>query len=119
MIKELEKVAEIFLTNVDADDYEENRRQLIEWEQSIEGNRLLLSWQNHAITKEIMTKAKDSYLDFAVQLAEKRELTEDERKSLQHKQDACKFILSLGDKDALGEIQQILTSVKTAIARAM
>lgn len=118
MIKELEKVTEIFLADdVEADDRSENRKQLIEWEQGLEQNRLFLSWQGHDITAQISKKAKDSYKEFGIQLATDRTLTEAQRQSLFAKQDACAFVLSLTEKDALTEIKTILRQIEVAIGK--
>lgn len=118
MNKELEKIREIFLaSDVDEEDKQENARVLAEWDKGLNENRLFLSWQDHDITRQISQRAKESYKEFALILMQNRALTQDQRESLWAKQDACQFILSLTDKDALGEIKQILTAVKTEISR--
>lgn len=115
-MKELEKVTEIFLaSDVDAEDYAENKERLIEWEKGLNENRLFLSWQAHDVTKEIVIKAKQSYKDFGILLATNRNLTEVQRQSLWAKQDACAFLLSLTDKNALEEIKQIQKQIEVAI----
>jgi len=115
MIKDLEKVAEIFLNDVDAEDFQENLKTLSDWEKSLDENRLFLSWQNHDITKDISRIAKESFKSFAMQLMQNRTLTEQQRFSLWAKQDACLFILELTEKDAKQQIQQILKEVHIAI----
>ncbi len=116
-MKELEKVAEIFLNDVDSEDYQANKETLAEWEKGLHENRLFLSWREHDITKEIAEKAKAEYKEFALQLMQRRDLTDTQRQSLWAKQDACLFILSLTEKDALSEIKTILKEVETAISR--
>jgi myosin heavy subunit len=115
MIKELEKVSEIFLNDVDSEEYQENLQTLKDWENGLEENRLFLSWQSHDVTQRIVQKAKESYKEFGLLLATNRNLTDVQRQSLWAKQDACAFLLSLTTKDALAEIQQILTQIEHAI----
>lgn len=115
-MKSLEKVTEIFLgADIDDEDFAENKEKLVEWEKSLDENRLFLSWRNHDITNEIVTKCKQSYKEFGLLLATNRQLTEMQRQSLWAKQDACAFLLSLADKDALGEIQKIESDIEKAI----
>ena len=116
MIKELQKVSEIFLTDVDHEDYEENKQTLIEWEQGLAANRLFLSWQNHDTTRQIANQAKESYKAFCLQLIQDRALSEQARMSIYAKQDACLFILQFTEKDALGEIKEILRQVEVAVS---
>jgi hypothetical protein len=116
-MKELEIIKAQFLSNdIDSEDREDNEKLLQEWEQGLIHNELYLSWQNHDITRDIAKKMKESYREFAMQLAENRNLTEKERMSLWAKQDACTFILSITEKDAKGAMQQIQSEIKRAIS---
>ncbi len=117
MIKELEKVSEIFLSDADPEYYEDNKELLKEWEKGLEENRLMLSWQAHDITKEIVVKVREAYKEFAVQLATNRTLTEEQRQSMYCKQDACLFIIKLADTNALEQVKEILKQIEIAVAR--
>jgi hypothetical protein len=116
-MKELETIRARFLApDIEEEDREENEKLLREWEEGLIQNRNYLSWQNHDITKEIAQKMKDEYKDFALTLANDRELTEKERESIYARQDACLFILSLTERDAKGAIQSIEKDVRRALS---
>lgn len=116
MNKELDKIKEIFLTEVDEDIRQDNLDKINEWEQGLTHNEAFVSWQDHDITKEILKQAKESYREIALILADNRKLTEEQRYALWGKQDACAFIIDLAGKDAKGELEQIQKEIKTALS---
>lgn len=115
-MKELEIIRAQFLADdIDPEDREENEQILKEWERGLIHNEAYLSWQEHDITREIAKKMKSEYKDAAMVLADNRSLTDTQRASLWAKQDACKFILSLTEKDSKGQLEQIQNEIKRAI----
>lgn len=116
-MKELEIIRAQFLSDdIDSEDRAENEQILREWEQGLTHNEAYMSWQAHDITREIAQKLKKEYKEFAMTLANRRDLTETQRMSLWAKQDACLFILSLTEKDAKGQFEQIQNEIKRAIS---
>ncbi len=116
MDKDLQKLKEIFLaSDVDSEDYEDNLKLVTEWETSLRENEDFASWQESDVTKMIIKQAKDSYKDNAMQLMLKRNMTEEERKSLWSKQDAFLWLLSLIEKDVKGTITQIQSEIRRAL----
>lgn len=117
MNKEIETLRARFLaSDVDEEDRIENEKTLKEWEDGLVQNTVYLEWQNHDITKEIAAKMKDEYRDFALQLASNRMLTDEQRRSIWAKQDACVFILSLTEKNAKGELERIEKAIRQAVS---
>lgn len=118
MNKEIETIRASFLAAPDLDDEEraENEKTLKEWEDGLIQNTVYVEWQNHDITKEIAAKMKDEYRDFALQLASNRALTDEQRRSIWARQDACMFILSLTEKDAKGELERIEREIRRAVS---
>jgi hypothetical protein len=116
MIKELEKVREIFLSEeIDEELRADNEERIKEWEQSLIQSEAFASWQDHDITKNIVSQIKSSYKEIGVQLSTDRKLTETQRQSLWAKQDACTFLLELTEKDAKGTIEKITNEIRQAI----
>ena len=115
MNKDLEKVREIFLTEVDEETRLDNEQKIIEWETGLRENEAIADWRDHDITKKIALQAKESYKDFAMQLAINRALTPEQRQTLWGKQDACLFILSMTEVDARGALEQIRKEIKAAL----
>lgn len=93
--KDLEKVKELFLTNVDEEDYDDNLEKINEWEKDLRESEDFESWQESDITQSIITQCRQTYKELALTLIEKRDLTEDQRRIIYSKQDACLFLLSL------------------------
>lgn len=117
MHKELEYLKAKFLADdIDAEDREENLQLIKDWEKGLIQNEAFINWQNHDITQEIIKKAKEVYKDMSLILALNRTLTEEKRFSLWAKQDACLFLLSLCDKDAKNELENIHKEIKAAIS---
>lgn len=114
-MNEIERAKAIFLTDVDEETYKENLQRITEWERTIQTNESYLMWREHPITQEITQKAREAYRDLAIALAENRSLTEEQRKSLWARQDACMFILSHTDKDARGTLENVLREVRRAL----
>lgn len=116
-MEELEKLKEIFLSDVDSETYEENITQIREWEQELFERESFKSWQEHDTTRVIMEKAKKEYVDMAKLLATRRTLTEAERQSLWAKQDACLLILSWADGDPGSAIENLRDKVTFALGK--
>ena len=115
MSSQLEKVRELFLNDVDPETATDNELKIREWEQGLHDNQLLLDWQNHDITREIVRQAKDAYVSFAISLSTVRDLTEGSRQILWAKQDAVRFLISLCGRDAKQEIEQINKEITQAL----
>jgi len=115
-MKNLQKLKEIFLSDdIDSEDYESNLADIRSWESQLIENKNMLGWQNHDITKEIMKKAKESYVELSTKLASDRKLTEAVRQSLFSRQDAMLWILSLSGDDPKSTIEGINSNIKTAL----
>jgi len=114
-MKDLERIREIFLTEVDDETRLDNESKIIEWEKDMRENEALADWREHDITKSIAAQTKESYKDISVQLALNRNLTEEQRRSMWGKQDACLFILSFTEIDAQGKLDQIHDEIKIAL----
>ncbi len=116
-MKELETIRAKFLTDdLDIEDRADNAALLKEWEEGLIHNSAYIEWQSNDITREISQKMKNEYREFGLILASNRTLTDDQRKSIWAKQDACLFMLSITDVDAKGTIAQIKNEIKRAIA---
>lgn len=113
-MRELERVREIFLTEVDEETRNDNLEKIKEWEDGLMHAEAFASWQDQDITKELLKEAKETYRDIGIILANNRELTEKERYSFWGRQDACLFLLSLMAKDAKGTLEQIQKEIKIA-----
>lgn len=114
-MQELEKIKDIFLADEDPETVEENRQQIAVWELSIIENQAFVDWQDHDITKRLSKQVRQTYVDVAVQLSQNRNLTTAEREKLWAKQDAMLYILSLTEKDAKGELEQINAEIRRAL----
>ena len=115
-MKELEQLKEIFLSDdIDSEDYQENLDAITEWEQSLIENENLLSWQEHDITKQIISEAKSGYVALSIRLAKNRKLTDEERASIYAKQDAMIWLISLGGDDPKSVVEQIHGDIKKAL----
>lgn len=114
-MKELEKLKDIFLNVEDPETVEDNRKLIAEWEQGILENQAYASWQDHDISKRVSKQARQTYIDAALQLSQNRSLTTSEREKLWARQDAMLFLLSLFEKDAKGELDQIKMEIKRAL----
>lgn len=115
-MENIDELKEIFLSDkMDSEDYEENLKQIREWESEYLKNRNLLAWQQHDITKGIISKARKSYADISFRLAKNRELTEAERVSLWGKQDAMLWLISLASEDPKSVMGQIDADIKKAL----
>lgn len=116
-MKELETIRARFLVDdLDEEDRADNEALLKEWEEGLVHNEAYLEWQSNDITREISQKMKAEYKEFGLILSTNRTLTEEQRKAIWAKQDACMFILSLTDRDAKGAITQIKNEIKKAIS---
>lgn len=116
MSKDLEKVRQIFLSEVDDETRADNEQKIIEWETDLRENEAIAQWRDHDITKQLAMKAKDAYKDISMQLATNRSLTEEQRFTFWGRQDACLFILSLTEIDAKGRIEQIQKEIKRSLS---
>ncbi len=117
MTKDLDKAKEIFLKDDTLDDEElaDNEARIAEWEKELIENQAFASWQAHDITRMLVSKLKESYKEFGVRLSIDRRISDEHRKSLWAKQDACAFILELADKDARGTLERVEKEIKAAI----
>jgi hypothetical protein len=117
MDKDLEKIKEIFLSSdVDQESYEENLKQINEWEQGMRQSEDFISWQENDVTKQIIARAKESYKTISMQLILNRELSERDRFSIYAKQDAITWLISLVAKDAKNELETIQNQIKAALS---
>lgn len=115
MNPDLDKVRELFLTEVDEETRLDNEQKIIEWETGLRTNESIAEWREHDITKMILAKARESYKDAALILALDRRLSTEIRERLWAKQDAYLFLLSLMDIDAQGELQRIQSEIRQAL----
>lgn len=115
-MKELDQLTEIFLADdLDEEEREDNRQQIVEWQEQLYANELLVDWQQHAITKNIVSQARQSYVDLSVTLVRNRDLTDTQRASIYARQDAMKWLLTLSSTDAQGEIKRIEADIRKAL----
>lgn len=114
-MNDLEKIREIFLTEVDEETRLDNEQKIIEWETGLRENEAIANWREHDVTQSIIAKARESYKDAAILLALDRRLSNEVREKLWAKQDAYLFLLSLMDTDAQGELQRIHTEIRQAL----
>ncbi len=115
-MKDIEKVKEIFLSkDTDDEDYQENLEQITGWEKELLENENLLSWQEHDITRDIMSKVKESYIEISLRLATIRAMEDHERMSLWAKQDAMMWILSLTSDEPKALLDKIDSDIRKAL----
>ena len=114
-MENLQKLKEIYLTDVDAQSYQENLERITEWEKALIAHENMASWQAHQTTIDIKKQAKESYVFFCVQLATNRKLTDEQRISIYAKQDACLWIMTLGNDHALEDIRAIQRDIQIAL----
>lgn len=113
---EIAELKKIYLaSDIDADDYQENLDEITEWEKELFTNEAMKSWQEHEVTKKILAQAEESYIAISTQLAMSRTLSDEERKSLWAKQDACLWIISLASQDVKTALTDIKKRIKTAL----
>lgn len=115
MNDDLDQVRQIFVSEVDDELRAENEAQIKDWEEGLIHSQAMQGWQSHDITKEIAKGARDSYKSIALMLANNRELTEQQRYSLWGRQDAMKWLLTLIEEDAKGELERINQEIKAAL----
>jgi len=114
---QLEKIKQIFLaSDVDDETLEDNQSKIDEWQKTIIENENLKSWQEHDVTRLIVKQCKDTYKDLSIMLAKNRSLSDEERKSLWGKQDACLFILSLASGDPESSLKQVEEEINHALS---
>lgn len=114
-MENLQKLKEIYLNDVDTELYEENLEQITEWEKKLIESENMVSWLTHDTTIQIKKQAKESFVSMSVTLSVNRELTEAQRLSIYAKQDACLFILSLGESNSKDIIQSINRDINIAL----
>ena len=115
MSKELEKVRELFLVDVDEETRTDNLQKIAEWEKSLVENQAYASWLAHDITKQIASKARDTYKEATEMLSTSRTLTDEQRQQLWAKQDASLWMLGLLGADAVSEIKKIHAEIRFAL----
>ena len=116
MSPDLEKLKDIYLTDVDPETREENLEQIRDWEQSLLKHEGYQGWREHDVTKEISAKAKETYIDASLLLATSRELTPEQQHILWAKQDAALWILTLTEMDVKTAIAYIEKQIHQALA---
>lgn len=117
MQKKLEKLKEIYLADdIDSEDREENLKEIRDWERDLIENKNILSWQEHNITQEIMTKAKENYIELSKRLSTERDLTEQERASIYGKQDAMLWLISLSGENPKSMLEKINNDITIALS---
>jgi hypothetical protein len=114
-MNDLDRVRDIFLSDVDEDTRKENEEQIRQWETALIQHQAFAGWQSNDISLQIVKQAKETYKDISLQLASNRTLTDAQRNSLWAKQDACLFLLSLIEKDAKGALEQIHREIRAAL----
>jgi len=115
-MKDIEKLKDIFLSkDIDDEDYQENLDQINEWEKSLIENENLLGWQEHDITKQVLTQVRESYIEISLRLATQREIEEHERISLWAKQDAMLWLLSLASNEPKVLLEKIENDIRKAL----
>lgn len=114
-MEELQKLKEIYLTDVDSDLYQENLEHITKWEKELIANENMISWLSHDTTIVIKDQAKNTFIELAITLATDRKLTDVLRQSIYARQDACLWILLLGDNNPIQTIQLIKNDIKTAL----
>lgn len=113
---ELALLKEVFLDpSLDQDELEDNRIRIEEWERALRTNTALKQWQNHDITREIAAKARETYIEAAVRIVERRDLSDADRFTLWAKRDAAQWILSMTNQDP----DAVLTQVEEEVRRAL
>lgn len=115
MSKELDKVREIFLTDVDDETREENLKVLEEWETGLRNNQAMASWQGHDITKQVAMQAKEAYKEAGIMLATRRDLTDEQRHRLWGQQDAAAWLISMVETDAVAQLNLIRKQIRDAL----
>lgn len=117
-MSDIEKLKGIFLDNsVDEETYDENLKQITDWENLLSENEAYISWQEHDITKEIIKKTRETHRIFADKLSNDRTLTTEQRNGIFAKQDALMWIINLASRNAKGENQQIKANIKQALEK--
>lgn len=114
-MSDLDKLKEIFLTDVDEETKAENLEQIRQWEQTLIRSEAFKSWQEHDVTRQIAGKAKETYKDAVLSLGRDRWLKDTQRAELFAKQDAALWILSLTEQDIKVTIEQVQKEIRTAL----
>ena len=95
----------------------DNAQRIEEWSKILIENENLLSWQQHEYTQTIYKEFRKEYKYIGLQLATDRDMTQEQRQSLWHKQDALILMMSLmkSDRNPQQEINAIELEIKAAI----
>ncbi|UPJ35856.1 hypothetical protein IVB45_02250 [Bradyrhizobium sp. 4] len=115
MSTDIDKLREIFLTEVDEDIRADNEEKIKEWQTALVHNEALASWKEHDITKQIIARARDSYKQTAMMLWKRRSMTEVQRQSAWAEQDAMLWLIQLAADDPKREIEKINMEITAAI----
>ena len=115
-MNELDEIRTLFLSDdVDEETRKENEAVILDWERGLRESRAYQSWVSHEITKQIISKAREEYVQHAYRLANDRSLSDEQRRSLWAAQDAMRWIISLGSRNGKEEIQNITKEIKQAL----
>jgi hypothetical protein len=112
---DIEKLKEIFLTDVDEETKADNLAQIQEWERALVEAEDYEGWREHDVTRRVAAEAKKAYIDLSMELATRRDLTEQQRMSLYARQDAMRWLLSHTEKDGAATIKAIQADIRRAL----
>jgi hypothetical protein len=112
---ELEKVKEIFLTDVDEETREENMEKIREWERTLIESEEYQSWIEHPITKQILQKAREQYAQSVMVLGTRKDLSESEKIAFWGIQEAALWLINLGSRDAHGEVERVKEEIRRSL----
>jgi len=114
-MNDLDKLREIYLTDVDEETRQENLEQIRSWEEQLQKSEAFQSWKEHPVTAQITQQAHKTYVSLAVQLATDRSLPDLIRTSIYARQDAMLWLISLVEEDH----EAIIASINADIKRAL
>jgi hypothetical protein len=112
----IEQAKQLFLTDVDEETQKDNLEQIREWEKSLRTNTAFSNWQESDISKQLIKQFKITYKNASLQLAESRNLTDEQRKTLWATKDACLIVLDLLAKDTKNEIENVQKAIDHALS---
>ena len=112
---DLDKLEEIFLTDVDDETRKENAEEILQWRKSLNENAQKASWVEHPITIDIIAQARKTYNEATILLGTNRTLDDKTKCKLWGQQDAALWILSFASGNPQAEIDRIKSDIKRAL----
>lgn len=112
----LEQAREIFVTDVDDEIKADNLDKIREWDKSIRENSAFAQWQASDISQLLVKQFRVMYQEASLQLAERRELTSEQRASLWAKKDAALVVLDIISRDVRREIETVHKEIDYALS---